>query len=250
MKLSIIIPTYNEADNILKTLQGLHERASENPFEILIIDCGSSDETLASIHYPEVISVSNPRLAGKKYSSLRLGAKLAQGNVLLFLDADTLVPQDYDAAIAEALKDQKVVGGAFEFSFDKLSFSLYCIAFINRIRYRVRKRFYGDQGIFVRKRVYEEAGGWPARTLLEAAYLCKNLQKFGKMRLLRRSVITSSRRFTEGGIWRVFKHDMKIWLMDLLGMDVEKYGAEYWQKNKENGLKGELAEKPEPAVQE
>lgn len=236
MKLSVVIPTYNEADNILKTLQGLYDRASEKPFEILIIDCGSSDGTLQLINYPEIVSVSNPRLAGKKYSSLRLGAKLAQGDVFLFLDADTLVPQGYDTAIAEALQNQKVVGGAFEFSFDKISFPLYCISFVNRIRYRVRKRFYGDQGIFVRKKVYEDAGGWPARTLLEAAYLCKSLQKYGEMRLLRQSVITSSRRFTEGGVWRVFIHDMKIWSMDLMGMDVEKYGAAYWQKNKDKGL--------------
>lgn len=235
MKLSIIIPTYNEADNINKTIGALLDQAKENPFEIIVVDCGSVDNTVQKICYPNVISVVNPRLAGKKYRSLRFGAKMAQGNILLFLDADTLVPHHYDLAIEQAIMDPAVVGGAFEFSFDKFSYSLFCVSFFNRIRYRFRKRFYGDQGIFVRKEVYEESGGWPERSLLEAAYLCRNLQKYGKLQLLRQQSITSSRRFTEGGVWRVFIHDFKIWAMDLLGMDVEKYGAAYWKKNHDYG---------------
>ena len=237
MKLSIIIPTYNEANNINTTIGALFDQAKQKPFEIIVVDCGSADNTVQAIRYPEVISVVNPLLAGKKCSSLRFGANIAQGNTLLFLDADTLVPNHYDQAIEQALQNPSVVGGAFEFSFDKSSFPLFCISFFNRLRYRFRKRFYGDQGIFVRKKAYDESGGWPERSLLEAAYLCRNLQKYGRLQLLPLPVITSSRRFTEGGVWRVFLHDIKIWGMDLIGMDVEKYGAAYWRKNHEYGQK-------------
>lgn len=232
MKLSIIIPTFNEAPNINKTIDALWQRATVPPFEIIVVDCGSTDGTLEAIRSPQVVTVRNPRLAGKKWQSLCLGANISQGDVLLFLDADTLVPYYYDSAIDNTLTRQDVVGGAFEFSFDKFSYSLMCITLVNRIRYRVCKRFYGDQAIFVRKKDYVNAGGWPNRSLLEAAYLCKNLQKYGRLSLVNSSVVTSSRRFTEGGIWKVFIHDMKIWGMDLLGMDVEKYGEAYWSKTR------------------
>ncbi len=236
MKLSVIIPTFNEAGNIYKTIEALYERAVLAPYEIIVVDCGSSDGTLDCIKRKEVITIINPRLSGKKCRSLRLGTNIAQGEVLLFLDADTLVPQQYDAKIKRALQDTAVVGGAFEFSLDKRSIPLFLVTLINRIRYRFRKRFYGDQGIFVRKAVYRKAGGWPERSLLEAAYLCKSLQKLGKLKLIRQPVVTSSRRFTEGGVWRVLLHDIRIWAMDLFGMNVEHYGNAYWAKNQAYGV--------------
>lgn len=231
MKLSVIIPTCNEADNINTTIQVLQNRASQKPFEIMVVDCGSEDGTTDIIKSPEVIIIQNPVLAGKKWMSLRMGARLSQGDVLLFLDADTLVPQNYDLAIGSALKNEAVVGGAFEFSFDKASFPLFVVTMVNRIRYRFRKRFYGDQAIFVKKDAYLQAGGWPKRSLMEAAYFCKNLQKIGRLVLLPQAIVTSSRRFTEGGVWKVFFHDCKIWMMNLLGLDVEKYGKAYWKIN-------------------
>lgn len=231
MKLSIIIPTYNEASHINKTIEVLLQRAVDQPLEIIVVDGGSTDGTIEAIQYSQVTTIVNPQLAGKKWRSLRMGANMSQGNVLLFVDADTLLPDAYDKSIEELLNKKELVGGAFEFSFDKFSYSLMLVTLVNRIRYRFRKRYYGDQAIFVRKKTYINAGGWPDRSLLEAAYLCKKLQKHGRLGLIRSPVVTSSRRFTEGGVWKVFLHDFKIWGMDLLGMDVEKYGKAYWHKN-------------------
>lgn len=239
MKLSVIIPTFNEAKNINQTIEALYERAATTPYEIIVVDCGSSDGTMDCIKRKEVITIINPRLAGKKCRSLRMGTNIAQGEVLLFLDGDTLVPQQYDKAIEKALQNPEVVGGAFEFALDKKSVSFFLFTLVNRIRYRFRKRFYGDQGVFVRKEIYQKAGGWPERSLLETAYLCKNLQKWGKLQLISQPMVTSSRRFTEGGVWRVFLHDVRIWAMDLFGMDVEQYGKAYWAKNEEYGRKKE-----------
>ena len=237
MRLSIIIPTLNEAPNIKKTLGTLLERADEAPYEIIVVDCGSTDSTLKEIEHPEVVTIVNPKLAGRKCRALKMATNIAQGDILFFLDADTLVPPHFDTAIKAALLDRQVVGGAFEFAFDRFSLPLFFITLANRVRYRYRKRFYGDQGIFVRRDAYLKAGGWPDRALLEAAYLCRNLQKVGKLKLLKQATLTSSRRFTEGGVWKVFAHDMRIWGSDLLGLDVEKYAANYWAKNKACGEK-------------
>lgn len=245
MKLSVIIPTYNEAININQTIEALYERAAGVPFEIIVVDCGSSDKTVDCIKRKEVIIMLNPRLAGKKCRSLRMGTNIAQGEVLLFLDADSLVPQHYDASIEKALENPEVVGGAFEFALDKKGISFFLVTLINRIRYRFRKRFYGDQGVFVRKDVYQKAGGVPERALLETAYLCKNLQKLGKLQLISQPMVTSSRRFTDGGVWRVFLHDIRIWAMDLFGMDVERFGKAYWATNQKYEK-----QKKEPVLEE
>jgi glycosyltransferase involved in cell wall biosynthesis len=232
MKLSIIIPTCNEKDYLQQTLNAAQNHASGiHGLEILVIDCGSVDGTTETIRQKSVVVVTNPSLAGKKWASLRLGARLAQGDVFLFVDADTLLPPDYDLAIANALKDDAVVGGAFEFSFIERSLALSFITFINRIRYRIRKRFYGDQGIFVRRTAYMLSGGWPERALLEAAYFCKELQNHGRLALVKPPARTSARRFLAGGVLKVFFQDVRIWLKDLLGKDVERYGQKYWDHN-------------------
>lgn len=234
MKLSIIIPTCNEKDYLQKTLNAAQNHASGmHGIEILVIDCGSTDGTTENIRQKSVVVVTNPSLAGKKWASLRLGARLAQGDVFLFVDADTLLPPDYDLRIVHTLKDNTVVGGAFEFSFTERSLALSFVTLINRIRYRIRKRFYGDQGIFVRRTAYVLSGGWPQRQLMEAAYFCKELQNHGKLRIIRPPVRTSARRFLDGGVWKVFFYDVKIWLKDLLGMEVEKHGQNYWEHNQQ-----------------
>lgn len=234
MKLSIIIPTCNEKEFLQVTLNAaLNHASGKNGLEILVIDCGSTDGTTDIIRQKSVVVVTNPGLMGKKWASLKFGARLAQGDVYLFLDADTLLPPNYDLSIEKALTDRSVVGGAFEFSFLEKSFSLAFVTFINRIRYRFRKRFYGDQGIFVRASTYENSSGWPERQLLEAAYFCKELQNHGKLKVIGPPVRTSARRFIDGGVLKVFFHDVSIWFKNLIGIDVEKYGRDYWEHNQQ-----------------
>lgn len=234
MKLSIIIPTYNEKDFLQKTLNAAQNHASgEHSHEIIVIDGGSTDGTPTRIKQKSVVVVTNPSLAGKKWAALHMGARLAQGDVFLFLDADTLLPPNYDLSIEHVLNDPKVVGGAFEFSFLEKSPALSFITFLNRIRYRFRKRFYGDQGLFVRRSAFMSAGGWPERALLETAYLCKALQKKGKLKIIQPPVQTSARRFISGGVLKVFLQDLRIWWRDLIGLRVDQHGRQYWSHNRQ-----------------
>jgi len=228
--LSIIIPTLNEAEYIETCLSRITQNAIRpKDIEIILVDAGSRDATLSLI--PKGVQIIyDPNFAGYKYKSLNEGARRAQGRYLLFLDADTLVPEAFDQLISEQLSQEGVVGGAFEFSFDKKLFLLRMIEISNRFRYRVRQTYYGDQGIFVRQDVFEQIGGFPGLRLLEAAHLCKKLRQIGKLSLIKEPIVTSGRRFEQGGILNIFLLDTVIWIKNFLGMNVQSHAKSYWNK--------------------
>lgn len=231
MNLSIIIPTLNESQYLASTIENLRHNSSLGVHEVIVIDSGSSDDTceIASQLGVKLIS-SNPISSGRA-NVLNEASKSATGDVFLFLDADTIVPNGYDKLIDVALSDPKVVGGAFEFSLDGPEFGLRVVELINRVRYRIRQRYYGDQGIFVSADTFRRVGGYPNAGLLEAAHFCKRLRKYGELRLIHKGIKTSPRRFIDGGVYRVLASDIKIWFLDLLGISVKKYSDSYWKEN-------------------
>jgi rSAM/selenodomain-associated transferase 2 len=232
MKLSVIIPTLDEADYLAATVASLRENAVRGgPYEIIIADTGSTDGSpeLALDLRLKLVRCVKP-LPGRA-SALNQGAASAAGDVLMFLDADTLLPKGYDDSLEKALMNFGVVGGAFEFALDGEEFGLRVVEILNRLRYRVRQRYYGDQGVFVRTDVFRKIGGFPERRLLETAYFCSALRKAGKLRLIKESVRTSPRRFLAGGIYKVLTHDIRIWFLDLIGISVEQHAETYWKKN-------------------
>ena len=244
MLLSVIIPTYHEEAFLGRTLEAVYQRAVSCIPEVIIVDAGSSDRTAAIARQYPVTLVVDAALRGKKWQSLNRGAAAAQGEVYLFLDADTQVPDGYDRAIFQCLQQAAVVGGAFEFAFDEQGWAYGFITLINRGRYRMRQRYYGDQGIFVRQDTFIQAGGWPARDILEAAYLCKNLRTYGRLQLIPLCIKTSTRRFAAGGIVKVFLLDMGIWWMDTLGLNTEQFAKRYWQQNEQRQNEDERRSEP------
>ncbi len=233
MKLSIIIPTLNEATYLPVTIEKIKQNAGlEEPYEIIVVDSGSTDETCdIALKLGVKLVKSKGTFAGRAYV-LNQAVEFASGDVLLFLDADTLVPQGYDESIENALSNPNVVGGAFEFSLEGPQFGLRVVELINRIRYRIRQRYYGDQGIFVRSHVFRIVGGYPEIGILEAAHFCKKLRKEGELKLIKKRIYTSPRRFLDGGVYKVLGRDIKIWFLDLIGLRVDKYADAYWKENK------------------
>lgn len=231
MQLSIIIPALNEQDYIQSTLNGIfkHKCRASLP-EVIVIDNGSTDHTLQLVQsfQANLRILERPNLKGQKHAILQEGADQAKGDVLLFLDADTLLPLSYDVFIEEALQENQVVGGAFEFGFDQAKLPLQIITCLNRIRYRIWPRYFGDQAIFVTKQSLERCGGWPSKNIMEAAYLCDRLRKQGQLKLIPHKVRTSARRFQRGGIFKVFWFDLMIITRDLLGLEIEKFAGQYW----------------------
>lgn len=235
MAFSIVIPTLNEADNIEKCLDFAIEGSPNYAVEIIIIDAGSVDHTCELVSkYPNVTLIQSPELKGLKYASLNKGAAVANGEVIIFLDADTWLPCNYSQLIVSKLTDEKVVGGAFEHSFDVSTPFLKLVQLINRIRYRISHRHYGDQAVFCRKSTFEKIGGYPEIKIMESARFCVKMKQVGKVSLIKTPIITSSRRFLENGQLTVFLNDVLIWMMDLLGVGLAKKGEAYWKYNQRN----------------
>lgn len=232
MHLSVIIPALNEYQYISNTVHAVRQNALLGvPHEIIVVDSGSSDGTPEIANRLGVTLVEiKPEVAGRS-SALNKGASIATGDVLLFLDADTILPKGYDTEIQSALGNQDVAGGAFEFALDGKGFGLRVVELVNRLRYRISHRFYGDQGIFVRAPLFHRVGGYPNKGILETSDFCASLMRMGRLVLIRREVKTSPRRFLEGGVYRVLAGDIKIWWLDLMGKPLDHFADIYWKKN-------------------
>ena len=234
--LSIIIPTFNEARYLPAVIRRVRDAARlKVSHEIIVSDCGSSDGTVerALSLGARVVEGSPPPEC--RAEALNKGAAAAGGDVLLFLDADTILPHGYDESIMCALYDQGTVGGAFEFAMDGDAFGLRVVELINRLRYRIWPRYYGDQGIFVRADVFHGVGGYPARRIMEASDFCVSLRKEGKLSLIRKYAVTSSRRFIEKGVYHVLARDIHIWWLDLIGLKTEHFADAYRDNNRQRG---------------
>jgi rSAM/selenodomain-associated transferase 2 len=221
--LSVIIPTLNEAANLPRTLA--HTRAATGdaePLEIIVSDCRSDDDTarVAADQGEMVIEGSLSRA-----QALNRGAAAARGDRLLFLHADTLLPTGFATAIRQALDRPEMVGGAFNFRFlrpPELSLlhwkMLGVVALMNNVRFRTSRNFYGDQAIFVRRRVFERLGGFPERALLEDLHFSRRMKRVGETAILSPAVQSSPRRFMARGIIHQMIQDIRLILADSLGM--------------------------------
>lgn len=234
-KLSVIIPTLNEEDYLEKTIFALRNCSVVNcPKQIVIVDGGSKDHTrdvAQKLNVEFIEYFDAPK--GRAYL-LNKGSEFADGDVILFLDADSIVPEGYDEDIMKTLQKPNVVGGAFEFTLDGSQFGLRVVEAINRMRYRIWKRYYGDQGIFVKKNIFHKVGKYPQIGLMEASEFCLSLAKQGKLCLVKKPMLTSARRFLNYGIYRVLGFDIKMWWLNLMGLDVEKFANSYWKGNEKN----------------
>jgi rSAM/selenodomain-associated transferase 2 len=230
MQLSIVIPTLNEEAYLPRTLHTLTERAAQpDQLDTIVVDAGSSDATVAFAKKAGVRVFVCPDFRYQKYCSLNFGLEQAVAPVVLWLDADSLVPPRFDQAIQDAMQDPQVVGGAFEFALDEHGWPYNLITRANRLRYRLSPIYHGDQGLFCRKATANTIGGYPYEPLMEAAHFSRVLRKQGTLQLIRQPMITSARRFREGGVWRVMWFDVRMWIRFILGLPVAAFAKKYWK---------------------
>jgi rSAM/selenodomain-associated transferase 2 len=198
MRFSIIMPVLNEEAVLEQQLAHLTCQCAQHDCELLIVDGGSHDSTvLVAKRYGRVIGSSRGRA-----TQMNAGASVASGDVLIFLHADTQLPDDAFSAIERALASPTVVGGAFRLRFDNNLWSYKFVAFIANLRSRLSTLFTGDQAYFVRATSFQAVGGYPVQPLMEDREIIINLQKIGKVVLLPQYVTTSARRHQKIGLMR------------------------------------------------
>jgi hypothetical protein len=166
---------------------------------------------------------------------MNFGADYLSGEALLFLHADALVPYHFDQLIIDTLSRPGTVGGAFEFTMDDNGLSLKLLELFNRIRYRMTHIYFGDQAIFASRAAFLQVGKFPDVRLMEDAKFCRQLKKIGRTTLVKKKMISSNRRFTEGGILRVLLFDSWCTILNALGFSIERYAVSY---KKNNSLRG------------
>ncbi|BBO76892.1 hypothetical protein DSCW_43090 [Desulfosarcina widdelii] len=190
--LSIVVPTLNEERHLAATLVG----ARSADAEIIVSDGGSTDLTVAVARDHGVRIVEGPK--GRAAQQNR-GTGEAEGRVLLFLHADTLLPANYVDHIFETLMDRRVVLGAFRFQTDLATPAMHWIAFWTQLRAAWLQLPYGDQGLFLRKKDFWAAGGFPQVPIAEDLYLVRRLARRGRIALTAAPVVTSARRWRKIG---------------------------------------------------
>lgn len=222
-RLSVVIPVRNDAAALARTLD--HLVGVVPGAEIVVAACGDPEGTTRAVAGRARVCWPG---SSTRAELMNAGAAAATGNVLFFLHADSLPPPDAAALIDRAVDTAGVAGGAFEHQFDERGFSLAAINAINRVRYRLTRNYYGDQGIFVRAEVFHRLGGFKDLALMEDLDFSQRLKRAGRTVLIRAPLRTSARRFIARGPWRTFSFIVWLLLLHTLGFDTQRY-AERWR---------------------
>jgi len=180
---------------------------------MVLVDGGSTDATAAiAARSPRVRLLPSPRGRARQMNA---GARAARGDVLLFLHADTLLPDGGLAAVEAAIRDPGVAGGRFDVRFDNPRRVFRMIAWFMNLRSRWTGISTGDQAIFVRREVFETLGGYSDMPLMEDVELCRRLKRRGRLAALRQTVTTSARKWEREGAARTI---LLMWVLRFLYM--------------------------------
>ena len=206
MQISVIVPVLNEEQSIAVTLEALLPLA---PYEIIIVDGGSSDRTREIAGEFPVKIISSERGRGRQ---MNRGAREASGDVLLFLHADTRLPTSALNDINAALGDARYLGGRFDVELDGDHWLLPLVGRMISYRSRISKVGTGDQAIFARRAAFERMHGFEEIPLMEDIAFCRALKRLGGIACLRSRVVTSARRWEADGVWRTI---FRMWILKL-----------------------------------
>lgn len=198
MKLSIIIPTYNEEATIVKLLAYL-QRCTSASTEVIIADGGSTDATRSLASQAGARVLRCPRKG--RGAQMNAGAAASTGDLLYFLHADTFPPQNFEAQLLEAVQ-QGYGSGCYRLKFDEQHWFLALNAWFTQFDADAIR--FGDQSLFVQRAIFERAAGFNEQhLLLEDQEIIGRLRRHGRFVVLPQQVVTSARKYRQHGVYRL-----------------------------------------------
>lgn len=220
MRVAVVIPALNEADRIAESVRS----AREPGVEVVVADGGSQDATCLRAAEAGARVVSS--LPGRS-RQMQDGVNASDGDVILFLHADTRLPDGFAERVRGALADPAVAGGAFALRFDESSLAMRLVAWGVRVRLAVMGLPYGDQAIFLRRSLLESVGGVPQVAIMEDLDLVKRIKERGRIALLSAPVTTSARRYRVHGTLPTLVRNALALAAWKLGIDRRRVAAWY-----------------------
>jgi rSAM/selenodomain-associated transferase 2 len=223
VKISIIIPVRNEAENIGGLLNAL-QLYQDNGHELIVVD-GASDDDTVQIARPLADKLIQTT-AGRS-CQMNAGAAEATGDILWFLHADSQVPGKSDELIINALTNEASTWGRFDVRLSGHCQSLRMVEMMMNFRSRITGIATGDQAIFVSKDLFEKVGGFPDQSLMEDVEISKKLKKYQSPVTVGEKLVTSSRRWEENG---VIKTIFLMWMLRaayFFGIPADKLALRY-----------------------
>ena len=206
MFLSIIIPTYNESENIEKLISFLNQNCANLPYEIIVSDGGSNDATLELASQLKATALISP-VKGRA-GQMNYGVEHAKGDVLYFVHADSFPVKTFYQDIQKALNDNFNCG-SFRFKFDSSKFILKINSFFTRFNYLFFRG--GDQTIFCTKELWEKAGSFNENMLIMEDYdFLERIWNKGKFKLIPKSTLVSARKYDQNSWLRVQLANLKV----------------------------------------
>lgn len=235
-KISIIIPTYNEAPRIVKLIKYLLVHSSDyNVSEILIVDGGSTDQTVfevsefikttqssLDVNSTQVTLLNSEKGRAKQMNT---GAKASVGDILYFLHADCFPPKYYDQYLIDMVK-KGYNSGCFRMKFDSKHWWLRLAGWLTQFNWRLCRG--GDQSLFVTKELFDTVGGYDEQFLIyEDNDLISKLYKLGKFKVIQQWISSSARNYQKHGVWKLQYHYWAIHLKKRLGAKPEELYVYY-----------------------
>lgn len=240
MKLTIITPVLNEANNLPRLQEQLNQLTPAQGVTVtkLLVDGGSNDDsvTVAKSLGFELISAERGR-ASQQNAGACFAIEHYKPDVLLFLHADTQLPDNSIQLISEhyqnlTLKSKNELWGRFDVQLDSSHWLLKLVSFMINWRSRLTKVATGDQAIFVSAKLFQKINGFTDIPLMEDVEICKRLRKIAKPICLREKAITSARRWEKHGMVKTILLMWRLRFEYWLGVSPEKLAVAYGYKPK------------------
>ena len=208
--ISIIIPTYNEEKNIAETINEIKNRDNGKHVQEIIVCDGQSEDRTVELARDAGATVVVSKKKGRS-AQMNFGASFAKGEIIYFLHADSVPPQNFTSYILKAHND-KTVSGCFRLSFDYQHWFLRANCWFTR--FDVNAIRFGDQSLFVTKNVFNKCGGFKEELLMmEDQEIIHRIKKYGKFKVMNAAVVTSARKYLDNGIYRMQGIFFRIWFL-------------------------------------